>query len=67
MSYLPFIIFGVVLRIINLLTRKYPKLDKLNKRLNARNHNNHNNHNDNEYLNLDDKAAGMYLQHNNDD
>ena len=63
MSYLPFIIFGVVLGIINLLTRKYPKLDKLNKRLNARNHNNHNN----EYLNLDDKAAGMYLQHNNDD
>ncbi|RZD16664.1 MAG: hypothetical protein EVJ46_00030 [Candidatus Acididesulfobacter guangdongensis] len=67
MSYLPFIIFGVVLGIINLLTRKYPKLDKLNKRLNARNHNNHNDDNDNKYLNLDDKAAGMYLQHNNDD
>jgi hypothetical protein len=66
MSYLPFIIFGVVLGIINLLTRKYPKLDKLNKRLNALNARNHNNHN-NEYLNLDDKAAGMYLQHNNDD
>ena len=65
-DYMPFIIFAIVIGIVRLLTKKSLKLNKLNDKLNKK-YANHHNYNDDEYINLDDQAAGVYLQHGHDD
>ena len=35
-TYIPFIVFGIVIAIVRLITRKYPKAKKLNDRLNKK-------------------------------